>query len=184
MPRLFTALPLPPEASASLAAARPAPAKGVRLVAPDQMHVTLHFIGEAQIDHVSGLLQGIEMPACELALGGVGQFGRGSVLWAGVQPHQALLQLHADIGTALAAGGIAIESRSYRPHVTLARCKPDVPQAYVADFLERHAGLQLPPLRATRFALYSSTPSTNGPLYRIERWFPSSEEPGPRKRPA
>ena len=184
MPRLFTAFPLPPEIRLALAASRPAPASGVRLVAPDQMHVTLHFIGEAEVGYVAELLEGVAMTRCELALAGVGQFGRGSVLWAGVQRHPALLQLHAAIGAALAAGGIAVERRAYRPHVTLARCKPHVPHAYLSDFLQRHAALQLPPLLATRFALYSSTPTASGPLYRIERWFPSSEEAAVTKRPA
>ena len=177
MPRLFTAFPLPPEICSALAASRPAPASGVRLVASDQMHVTLHFIGEAEIGHVAELLQEVLMTPCELTLAGVGQFGRGSVLWAAVQPHPALSQLHAAIGAALTAGDIAVESRPYRPHVTLARCKPYVPHAYLADFLQRHARLQLPPLLATRFALYSSTPTASGPLYRIERWFPSGEKP-------
>ena len=172
MPRLFTAIALPPSVTAILAELQPQAAPGVRRVAPAQMHVTLHFIGEAEIERVTGLLQDITIPLCELALSGVGQFGQGAVLWAGVNPVPALLQLHAAIGQALVAGGIAIESRRWQPHVTLARCKPQAPRDLAPAFLERHAAFQLPPLTATRFALYSSTSTPDGPLYRVEHCFP------------
>jgi 2'-5' RNA ligase len=173
MPRLFTAIALPDAVTAALAALQPAPATGVRLVAPAQMHVTLHFIGEAEIAHVAGLLQQVAMQPCELTLSGVGEFGKGTVLWAGVRSESGLWQLHAAIGRALTAGGIAVESRPWHPHVTLARCKPHVPRQLVTAFLERHAAFHLPPLTADRFALYSSTSTPHGPLYRVERWFPA-----------
>ena len=173
MPRLFTAIPLPPVVTQALADLQPLPASGVRPVAPAQMHVTLHFIGEAEIEETAELLQVVPMQRFELAVSGVGQFGPGEVLWAGVQPHALLRQLHADIGQALVAGGIAVEKRPYRPHITLARCKPHAPPDLVPDFLDRHVALRLPPVTATRFALYSSTPSASGPLYRVERWFPA-----------
>ena len=174
MPRLFTAIALPPAVTQALADLQPSPAPGVRPVVPAQMHVTLHFIGEAEIECVAALLQKVAVPPCAVLVSGVGQFGRGSVLWAGVDAQPALLQLHAVIGQALAAGGIAVEARPYRPHITLARCKPHASANLVPNFLDSHAALRLPSVTATRFALYSSTPSVSGPRYRVERWFPSS----------
>jgi 2'-5' RNA ligase len=173
MPRLFTAISLPPAIYTALAGLQPAPASSLRLVAPEQMHVTLHFIGEAEIERIASLLRAIAMPACEVMVSGVGQFSQGAVLWAGVQANAALLELHTAIGTALAAGGIAIETRPYRPHITLARCKPQFPRDIIGSFIECNAALQLPPVTVTQFALYSSHSSVNGPVYRVEKWFPA-----------
>ena len=47
MPRLFVAVDLPRSATAELARILPAPLTGCRRAEPDQMHLTLHYLGEA-----------------------------------------------------------------------------------------------------------------------------------------
>ena len=172
MPRLFIALALPPEVTVPLAALLPASMRGMRRVPPEQMHLTLHFIGEAEIEHIATLIKPVHMQPFSVLINGVGQFSRGTVLWAGVAPEPALLELHAGISQALVQGEIAVETRPYRPHITLARCKPYAPRRVMHDFLEHNAGLELPQVKVSEFALYSSPPSTHGPIYRVERGFP------------
>ena len=50
------------------------PRKGVRLVRRDQMHLTLHYIGNAGVGRVSAALQAVEAPAFALAFEGLGRF--------------------------------------------------------------------------------------------------------------
>lgn len=176
MARLFTAIALPHTLTQALVALQPEPAAGLRLVAPEQMHLTLHFIGEADVAHIAGALAAVELQPFQLTLAGVGQFSQGAVLWAGVQRNAALLDLHDAIGHALMQAGIALEARPYRPHVTLGRCKtakPALPHHRLDSFLARGAAMQLPAMAVTRFALYSSHASANGPIYRVEKWFPA-----------
>ena len=47
MARLFVALDLPHAVTTKLVAHQPRPCSGIRLIPPSQMHLTLHFIGEA-----------------------------------------------------------------------------------------------------------------------------------------
>ncbi|HEX5538611.1 MAG TPA: RNA 2',3'-cyclic phosphodiesterase, partial [Methylophilaceae bacterium] len=126
---------------------------------------------------IADILRLVEMQPQELAVAGVGQFSQGAVLWADVQRDSALLKLHKDIGRALVNAGIATEARPYQPHITLARCKPQVPRNIIDGFLERNAALQLAPVAVRQFALYSSNASAHGPIYRVEKWFPADIPP-------
>ena len=175
MPRLFVAVDLPAAATAELARTRPPPMAGIRLVEPGQMHLTLHYIGEASIERMAAALQAVAVPAFSLTLEGVGQFppaGKAATLWAGVRDNAELLELHAAVAAALAVEGYRPDTRRYSPHITLARCKPVVPAAVVAEFLARHAALSLPGLPVAAFGLYSSTSVGDATVYRRERSFP------------
>ena len=123
MPRLFTALDLPPATAHELTAIQPAPAPNLRLVPPDQMHITLNFIGDADTDHIATALATVTAAPFQLDLRGVGHFQSASgavTLWAGVELCAERLRLHAAVGAALAGVGFEPESRPYPPHVSLA----------------------------------------------------------------
>lgn len=88
----------------------------------ERLHVTLHFLGNlptAQLAALRALRARWE--GCELALDrGTVWPGGIAVLEASVVP-APLQRLHADLGEELRSLGLALESRPYRPHVTLAR---------------------------------------------------------------
>lgn len=175
MARLFVAVDLPPVATSALVAIQPSIAAGVRLVAADQMHITLHYIGVADIDRMATALSGVESPAFDLTIKGVGQFrsANGDVtLWAGISNCVELMRLHADVAAELAGEGFQPEARPHTPHITLARCSPDTATAVVDDFLSRNAELALPPVPIAAFGLYSSEFVGGVPKYRCERAFP------------
>ncbi|MEO8418842.1 MAG: RNA 2',3'-cyclic phosphodiesterase [Methylophilaceae bacterium] len=175
MPRLFVAVDLPAAVAAKLAGNQPPPMAGMRRVEPGQMHLTLHYIGEANIERIAAALRAVAVPAFSLTLEGVGRFhstGKAVTLWAGVSDNAELLGLHAAIAAALAVEGYRPEARHYSPHITLARCKSVVPAGVVAEFLARHAAFALPGVPVTAFGLYSSTLGGDAPVYRRERSFP------------
>lgn len=145
------------------------PLPGIRLVPPDQMHVTLHFIGEAEAKPVIAALGTIEHPAFTITISSIGQFKGigGAVLWAGVNRSPELASLHAMLGRKLATTGYKPESRSYKPHITLARCN-SVSRPLLADFIATHDSLLIPNIPVIAFTLYSSDLSQGGPVYRQE----------------
>ena len=69
--------------------------------------------------------------------------------------------------------GLPPEPRKFAPHVTLARLKKP-PAARVGDFLRGHGLFRAPPVAVEEFALYSSTLTAAGPLYREEAFYPLS----------
>jgi RNA 2',3'-cyclic 3'-phosphodiesterase len=174
MPKLFVAIDLPTKATEALAAIQPAASAGIRLVSQDQMHVTLHYLGEADRDRTADALRTVALPAFTLTVEGVGQFTSvdGTVLWAGVRESPELLRLHAAVATALGGQEFRPEARRYTPHVTLARCVPATRTDVVADFLARHAAFVLSGVAVTGFGLFSSTFSGEAPRYWAEAVFP------------
>ncbi|MDB5392368.1 MAG: 2-5 ligase [Planctomycetaceae bacterium] len=175
MARLFVAIELPADTIVVLSRIQPRPTPGLRIAKPQQMHLTLHFIGDADIDPIVKALTMVKGRPFELQIERVGRFppqGRASTLWAGVQANAELLVLHAAIGASLATTGFKPESRPFAPHITLARCSDKVRSNVVDEFLSEHDGFTLPPILITGFALFSSTMNDDGPVYRREGWFP------------
>lgn len=175
MPRLFVALDLPDVVTTELARIQPPAVSGLRNVKPDQIHLTLHFIGEADVALVADALSTVSGRPFELGLTGVGKFppaGKPKVLWVGVRDNSELLSLHVGIGNALGAAGFPLETRPYSPHITLARCGYQIRGDVVEKFLTRNHELVLPSIPIKGFALYSSTNVNDAPVYHCERWFP------------
>jgi 2'-5' RNA ligase len=124
--RLFVALRPPPDAVEHLRALRPRwPSP------PDRWHVTLAFLGDvgspAAIDHqlrerVAGAT------GFGLRLEGSGTFGRNGPVWVGVGGDvDALRDLAGQVSGAAGAAGIALESRTFRPHLTVGKRGHPIP---------------------------------------------------------
>jgi len=174
MPKLFTAIELPEPARAALASLQPPPTPGTRIVTPDQMHVTLHFFGEADVDRVAAPLVKVRVPPFELTLRGVGRFASAentTTLWAGVEKGPGLLALHEAVGAAIVDAGFRKEQRPYNPHITLARCEAGTPARLPEEFCSKHATFALPAVPVSAFWLYSSTLIDGIPRYQRVRAF-------------
>lgn len=92
-------------------------------VQPERLHMTLHFLGNLPSGRVAELAEGLRVPFSPFDL----RFGY-ATLWphgvAVLEPNGAperLLQLQAALGGALKELGLPVETRAFRPHVTLAR---------------------------------------------------------------
>jgi 2'-5' RNA ligase len=126
--RLFVALVPPADALDELAAAVEAlrATPGLRWTRPEQWHVTLAFLAEVDDRTREALTPRLERVARRhapptLALAGGGRFG-GQVLWTRVDGDQAALRRLADAVRAAARRcGLPVDTRPYRPHLTLAR---------------------------------------------------------------
>jgi 2'-5' RNA ligase len=170
--RLFVALPIPEQLRLRLTGLR-GQIPGARWVPPENMHLTLRFIGELdehRAEDVHETLERVAGDPLEIALAGVGHFeSRGQVraLWAGVVRNDALMRFQSRIEIACQRAGLAPEGRRYHPHVTLARCR-DTSLARVAPFIAEHAGFSAPPFEATSVVLYSSMLGRSGPVYTPE----------------
>ncbi len=175
MIRLFAALALPEATRARLAGLQ----KGLdgRLVAPENLHLTLAFYGEVAepvAEEIHAALAGIDAEGFALRLDGVGAFGgaKPRALYAAVRPEPALDRLAAKAAQAGRMAGATVEARRFTPHVTLTRLKPGAmrPEAAARALAARGAFLEGPvPVRD--FRLYESALGRNGPRYvELERY--------------
>lgn len=181
MPRLFTAIAVPPHTQRALTVAQPAEHPSVAVTPTNQMHVTLHFIGQVETDQVEELtarLAAVSAPRFALQIQGVGCFpsdDRPGYLWAGVQISDGLLALRSAVGESLQACGYPLEDRPYRPHVTLARLA-DTRTPAVESFLSEWSVLTAT-ADVTEFALFTVDRVGGEPFYSIRRAFPLAAPP-------
>lgn len=175
MPRLFTGLEIPSEIAHMLARLT-SPLPGATWIDKQNYHVTLRFAGDIDNATASELvdhLARIELDTFTMRVSGLGTFGgNGSrSLWAGIQAGPQLEALARANERAARMAGLKPETRSFRPHITLARLKRTRDDA-VARFLGRHAAFKSPQFAVGRFVLYSSKPSVGGGPYVVEDIFP------------
>lgn len=175
MPRLFTAIALPPPLADQLAEFV-MPLSGARWIAPEDMHLTLRFAGD--IDNPTArefhaALSAIDEPAFTLQISGFGAFGgqQPRTLWAGVADNPWLDALARANDRAARNAGLAHSKHAFHPHVTLARLKGTRPEA-VARALERLGAFESAPFAVEEFLLMSSKPKVGGGPYVIEDTFP------------
>lgn len=175
--RLFIAIDLPVELKQKLALfARGVP--GARWIAPEQIHLTLRFLGEvnqATFLAVRSSLKQVRFPGFSLSLRGVGHFPPGKyarVLWVGTEHSEPLRLMQSAVEVAVIDAGVQPEGRGFSPHITLARLH-DTPPAAVASFEQAHRDFATPPFAVTEFTLYSSLLTRNGAIHHKESSYPS-----------
>lgn len=93
---------------------------------PENLHLTLAFLGEVAPKAVAAIHQAMEhTPYLPLTLrfDHAGSFRRqgGDIWWVGIAHNKPLLSLQQELCDNLRAAGFALESRSFTPHITLAR---------------------------------------------------------------
>ncbi len=103
---------------------------GVAWTRPENLHLTLAFLGDLPAARIPSLTERLTLalrgsPRLEIRAVGVGAFpslGRPQVLWVGIESPR-LAALADQVQTACAREGAAREARAFRPHVTLGRVR-------------------------------------------------------------
>jgi 2'-5' RNA ligase len=164
--RLFVALQPPPELARALharAAQILAPcARELRFHAPEELHLTLVFLGESALRELPQL----GAAPLELELAGGGAFPdlrRPRVVWAGARELPGSAGRLAELVRGLRASlGLAPDPEPFRAHLTLARPRPGARPRLPAELAE----LALPGVwRADAPALFESRQGER-PRYR------------------
>ncbi|MCA9884285.1 MAG: RNA 2',3'-cyclic phosphodiesterase [Anaerolineae bacterium] len=169
MPRLFLAIDIP-EADKQKLQSLQQGLTAARWTSPDQMHITLHFLGETELAPVIEAMDSVQSPLLDLQVKGLGTFPprkQARVLWAGIEHDNALISLYNQLGTALQPTGYAPDTRPYHPHVTLARFRVPPERNALADYTQGHSPLVCEPFRAKAVVLYESQLQPEGAVYTI-----------------
>jgi 2'-5' RNA ligase len=184
--RLFIAIEVPGEIRNALAAflkelQEIAPkAKWVR---PENLHMTLKFLGEthgAKLSQLEGSLKTIRSPeSVSLEVRGLGFFPnekRPRVLWAGVESTANLRPLAGDIDRSVHQLGFPLEQRPFTPHLTLARFNPPGLPPNLGKTVEQHASCGFGSFTAHQFHLIQSELKATGAEYTTLESFPFTTE--------
>jgi 2'-5' RNA ligase len=177
MYRTFIAIELPESVEiqlGSLIADLQAPGDGVRWVRPENIHLTLKFLGDVPSDKIPLVAEGVEEAASPaqpfvLVLSDLGTFPnlrRPRVIWVGVhEGHDETVELQKRIEDALESRGFPREGRRFSPHITIGRVKkPPHPQSGLAERIERGSFVS-DSMAVSSIAVMRSVLRPEGPIY-------------------
>jgi 2'-5' RNA ligase len=149
----------------------------VKWVEPDNLHVTLLFLGEVDERDVMPICRaaadvGRKNAAISMTVETVGCFPnvhRPRVVWVGVGDGAAeVTALHDALEQPLLElGCYRREERHFTPHITLGRVKAERTGAGVAGALSKFADWRAGEVRATEFHVLSSELTPKGPVYSV-----------------
>jgi 2'-5' RNA ligase len=174
--RLFIAIPLPPDLAARAAEILPTTLPALRRVKPENLHLTLAFLGQTPDPRLGEVTAAVTQAAASvapfnLAFAGAGRFperGRIRVVWlAVIEGEPGLLELGAGVYAGLRDRGLKFDDRPLAPHLTLARVNKDASASEAKTIAAALEGLPSPNLRfkVTEIAAMQSVLSPKGPRY-------------------
>ena len=179
--RLFVAVEIAPAVGAAAVelivslrerARQLAPSSRITWITADRLHVTVRFIGHADLEKADVIRQVLARPLerrpFELTISGVGTFppkGPPRVVWAGVTDGRAALTATEELVSERLSGvGIAAEQQPYNPHLTLARVR-EAGGLRSVGWLEGVRDTTFGTMTVEAITLFESRLSPKGPTY-------------------
>jgi RNA 2',3'-cyclic 3'-phosphodiesterase len=159
-------------------------------VNPDNLHVTLKFIGEVTPERVIEISDALAVVRTQRQViaefHGIGFFPdarRPSVVWVGIQPSEILCTLAAEVNRVLAIVTVPREEKSFVPHLTIARFRETRLSAELRDEIEKRKAREFGTLAANEFHLVGSKLKSSGAEYTTLRSFRFAPEDSKGSRP-
>jgi 2'-5' RNA ligase len=146
----------------------------LKWVRPDNLHLTLRFLGEVPAERLETIAAAIGKAAqyvepLSLTAKGIGVFPgirRARIIWVGIGgQHRQLLALQAAVADALAGVGFSQEKRPYKGHLTIGRVKSAIDPRQLAEALTEFSGFETASFVVDAVVVFRSQLRPDGPVY-------------------
>jgi 2'-5' RNA ligase len=145
----------------------------LRLVSPENLHLTLKFLGEVNEElipevraSIEEALQGFEPFNTTLKdLGTFPSLNYMRVVWVGIEKNrEKLIEVQRSLDKSLVKPGFR-RDRRFHPHLTIARVKSPKGKGELRDFIMKHKGTDFGVVRVEKVELKKSVLTPKGPIY-------------------
>lgn len=176
MIRSFLAITLPDDIADALSDLQDG-VKNARWVPEENFHITLVFLGDCdrrQLEDLHTGLAQLKQRSFDLQLAGTKAFGSAKprALYADVVENTELRALQTKCERLAREAGIAVETRKFVPHVTLARCGGGVIPAQAIEWTVTNNLFRTEPFDVHGFSLVRSELSRDAPVYTEMAHYP------------
>jgi 2'-5' RNA ligase len=152
----------------------------LKLVAPENIHITLKFAGEVPSDFVDRMVnfsREIEFSPFRAELCDVGCFPslrRINVIWVGIREGNiGLVSIFQGLESRMRQLGLKPERRGFSPHITIARVRSGRNRDKLAEVIEEVSNTFFGVFEVTKFRLKKSMLKPSGPTYSTIHQFDS-----------
>ena len=174
--RCFIAIELPESVRSSLdelSARLRRSAVRASWVRPENMHVTLRFLGEISEERAGEVVRLLEDSCANtvsfrVTLQGTGAFPNmktPNVIWAGIRPNDAILEVQRITENVAERVGCSKEKNRFHPHVTLARIKDPRNASGLQRYLAAEKDWEGGEVYVEHIAVFQSELTPKGPIY-------------------
>lgn len=177
--RIFFAIDLPASIKDQVGAyigslKKKAKTNGIRWTRPENLHITLQFLPEVRLEHISPITDHVKkrvassFQEAKIKLGEPHLFPtpfRPRVIVLDISPQNDLALLSELIGQGILEANYAIENRPFRAHLTLGRIKQ--PQGMNLGFISEFKAPEIEVLPINEVVLFRSEPQPEGSHYSV-----------------
>ncbi len=144
----------------------------VKLVEPENIHLTLKFLGEIEpslVEQVSQVVKETSFQPFDARLEGVGVFPnlrRPRVVWAGITdgvPQR--MEVWKDVDTKISGLGVEREGGRFSPHITVGRVRSGRNRDRLVEEISALSDYVFGDLQVDRIVLKKSVLTPRGPIY-------------------
>ena len=172
--RVFVSIEIPDKTSLDGPLGYLRAVKGVRTSPPEQIHITLRFIGdvdESKVDVIGDCVARAvqDKGPFRIRVAGAGAFpkrDRPSVVWIGASPQNEMAAIADGIGRNLRDAGVDFDSKPFKSHITVGRCREPVD---LSGFYERFSDLEFTEFECSEILVMRSVLGPKGAKHTVLR---------------
>ena len=147
----------------------------VKLVEPQNIHITLKFLGDVEENLVEDIERNIrdavnEINPFSIELNGAGFFPNQNyikVIWIGIKNSEPIKKISENIDGKLVNLGFKKEKRGFSPHLTIGRVKTAKNKQLLQEVIEKYDDAEFSVEKIESIKLMKSVLNSKGPIYSV-----------------
>lgn len=150
----------------------------LKLVKPQNIHVTLRFLGNItpnMIEKIFEEIKRVQFKPFDVKISGLGAFPHlryPRVVWAGItEGANQLRDIFSQLEPRLRDLGFAPDTKGFNPHLTIARVKSGRNKAELVKFINENTDYKFGTIKADCLKLKRSNLTPKGPIYSVLKEF-------------
>lgn len=145
----------------------------IKLVSPENIHITLKFLGdtkEKMVDEIEQIIQKSvdDIKPFDIKLKGLGVFPKPTyikVIWIGIKQAELLSKIAEKINQGTSQLGFKKDKRGFSPHLTIARMRSAKNKQQLLELIQKYNDLLFSKQRVDTVILKKSELTSKGPIY-------------------